>query len=587
MSSFSTLPVATLGTPRIGPRRELKFALERFWSGKISEDELKEAARALRLANWGRQKALGVTVIPSNDFSLYDHVLDTSVMVGAIPEMYGWDGGEVPLAIYFAMARGAQGDGHDAACAHGHAHHAAHGAPAQEMTKWFDTNYHYMVPEFREGQTFALASRKPIEQYLEAKGLGYETRPVLVGPVTFLKLGKSHDAAFDRLSLLDRLIPVYVEVLRELKAAGASWVQIDEPCLVLDLDDAARQALRKTYRALADAVPGLKIMLTTYFGGLGDNLHLALDVAGGRPAPRSGARAGSARNGRRARAQGSRAVPRCHRRSQHLARQPAGDPRPPGAGGRQTRHGACADRAIVLAAAHADRSRARDRSRSGAEELARVRGAEDRASSATLGRALADGRAAVRDALDASATAAAARKSSPKIHDADVAERIAARSMRRWARAKSALRRARMSLQHDSVQAAGLSDHDDRLVSADRRRAQGTRSPRQRRDSADADYETFLKEETGACRALAGGDRARRAGARRVRAQRHGAVFRRAARRLRLHQAWLGAVLRLALRAPADPVRRRVAAEADDGRLVALCAVADEEADEGRCSPAR
>ena len=110
------------------------------------------------LANWARQKALGVTVIPSNDFSLYDHVLDTSAMVGAIPEMYGWDGGEIPLSTYFAMARGAQGDGHDAACAHGHAHHAAHGAPAQEMTKWFDTNYHYMVPEFREGQTFALAS---------------------------------------------------------------------------------------------------------------------------------------------------------------------------------------------------------------------------------------------------------------------------------------------------------------------------------------------------------------------------------------------------------------------------------------------
>jgi 5-methyltetrahydropteroyltriglutamate--homocysteine methyltransferase len=178
------------------------------------------------------------------------------------------------------MARGAQGDSET--CEHGHAHHHGHGVPAQEMTKWFDTNYHYMVPEFSKDQTFALSSTKPIDEYKEAKALGYQTRPVLVGPVTFLKLGKSHDASFSNLSLLDKLVPVYAEVLKRLAAEGAEWVQIDEPVLVLDLDGAARDALKKAYADLAKAVPQVKIMLNTYFGALGDNLDTAasLPVAG-------------------------------------------------------------------------------------------------------------------------------------------------------------------------------------------------------------------------------------------------------------------------------------------------------------------
>ena len=276
-ATSSTIAVATLGTPRIGPRRELKLALESFWSGATDEKALLATAAELRAANWVRQKALGVTIIPSNDFSLYDQVLDTSVMVGAIPDIYGWKGGEVSLSTYFAMARGAQADGHAVSC--GHAHHgSAHGAPALEMTKWFDTNYHYMVPELRSDQTFALASRKPIEEYGEAKALGYSTRPVLIGPVTFLKLAKSAEAGFDPLSLLDRLLSVYIEVLRELAARGAEWVQLDEPCLVLDLDVATRDALRRAYAMFADALPALKIMLASYFGGLGDNLNTAMSL---------------------------------------------------------------------------------------------------------------------------------------------------------------------------------------------------------------------------------------------------------------------------------------------------------------------
>ncbi len=285
-SSFS-LPVASLGTPRIGPRRELKFALEHFWSGAFDEKALIETGVGLRAANWARQKKLGVSIIPSNDFSFYDQVLDTSVMVGAIPAIYGWKGGAVPLSTYFAMARGAESEAHDESCGHAHhGHGASHGVPALEMTKWFDTNYHYMVPELKKNQSFTFASRKPIEEYLEAKSLGYQTRPVLLGPVTFLKLAKSKetskDTGFNTLSLLDRLLPVYIEVLRELTHHGAEWVQIDEPCLVLDLDTVAQQALRHAYAEIAKAAPHIKIMLATYFGDLGNNRDtaLALPVVG-------------------------------------------------------------------------------------------------------------------------------------------------------------------------------------------------------------------------------------------------------------------------------------------------------------------
>lgn len=276
-SSVASIPVATLGVPRIGPRRELKMALEKFWSGKIDEAALREVAAKIRADNWKRQRDLGVTVIPSNDFSLYDQVLDTSAMVGAIPKIYGWTGGPVPLDIYFAMARGSQKDvGDHESCAHGPSH--GHGVPAQEMTKWFDTNYHYMVPEFAKDQTFALSSTKAIDEYREAKTLGIQTRPVLVGPVTFLKLGKGEN----RLSLLPKLLPVYIDVLNKLADEGAEWVQIDEPCLVLDLDANEKAALKTAYSEFALKVPGIKIMLATYFGELGDNADLVakLPVAG-------------------------------------------------------------------------------------------------------------------------------------------------------------------------------------------------------------------------------------------------------------------------------------------------------------------
>jgi 5-methyltetrahydropteroyltriglutamate--homocysteine methyltransferase len=278
-----SVTVASLGFPRIGPRRELKKSLEDHWAGRTGEAELLRDAAALRAAAWARQKSAGIDWLPSNDFSLYDHVLDTSAMVGAIPAVYGDQGSAVPLATYFAMARGTRGAEGSAACVgHTHDHARAHGLPALEMTKWFDTNYHYMVPEFTAGQTFRLASTKPIDEFLEARSLGFATRPVLLGPVTYLLMGKSREAGTSPLTLLPGLLEVYGEVLRRLHAAGATWVQIDEPALVLDLDDDAREAFETAYRTLAAAAPNLKLMLTTYFGDLRENLEtaLALPVAG-------------------------------------------------------------------------------------------------------------------------------------------------------------------------------------------------------------------------------------------------------------------------------------------------------------------
>jgi 5-methyltetrahydropteroyltriglutamate--homocysteine methyltransferase len=269
-----TITTANLGFPRIGPKRELKFALESYWAGKSGAEDLLTTAKGLRAKNWTLQKDKGINVIPSNDFSLYDHVLDTAVMVGAIPAAYGWKGGPVDLETYFAMARGSQGGGH-ASC--GHAEHG-HGVPALEMTKWFDTNYHYMVPEFTVDQAFELTANRPLEAFLEAKALGIHTRPVILGPLTFLKLGKAAQDGMSPLSLLDRLLPVYAKLLTELAQAGADWVQVDEPGLVLDLSDAERAAFAHAYQTLRNAAPSLKVMLATYFGAIGDNLAVALKL---------------------------------------------------------------------------------------------------------------------------------------------------------------------------------------------------------------------------------------------------------------------------------------------------------------------
>ncbi len=253
---------ANLGYPRLGAKRELKRALEGYWSGKRAESELLETARQLRLTHWQLQKEAGIDLIPSNDFSLYDQMLDMAFMIGAVPPRYAALQQVSPLQTYFAMARGIQHDGFD--------------IPAMEMTKWFDTNYHYIVPEIAPGQSFQLRGMKAVDEFLEAKAAGIITRPVLIGPVTFLLLSKSTGDS-SPLAELPRLLPVYIELLKRLHAAGARDIQLDEPALGLDLSDDVRAAYRAAYQQLADAVD-LRIMLTTYFGGLKDNLPLALSL---------------------------------------------------------------------------------------------------------------------------------------------------------------------------------------------------------------------------------------------------------------------------------------------------------------------
>ena len=252
---------ANLGFPRIGHHRELKQALENFWSGAIAIGELKKIAAALRARHWFAQARAGIDHIPSNDFSLYDQMLDTAVMLGAVPARFGHPGGPIPPELYFAMARGRQ----DAA--------------AMEMTKWFDTNYHYIVPELDKEMQFAFGSSKALDEYNEAKFLGIATRPVLIGPVTFLKLARMRDGS-DRWSLLAKILPLYTQVITALVEAGAEWVQIDEPVLVADLDDRARSAFASAYEELGK-LPA-KLMLATYFGAVDDNLTClaALPVAG-------------------------------------------------------------------------------------------------------------------------------------------------------------------------------------------------------------------------------------------------------------------------------------------------------------------
>ena len=260
-----------LGFPRIGAKRELKRALESFWSGQTSEPDLRAAAKAIRQKNWLLQKSAGIDLIPSNDFSLYDHVLDGAALVGAVPARFHWHGGNLELRTYFAMARGVEGSSACPHCGSGGI------AGAMEMTKWLDTNYHYLVPELRADQTFQLASSKPLDEFNEAKALGVQTVPVLLGPMSFLLLSKS-ETNFDRFSLLPALLPVYETVLQQLNSAGAVWIQMDEPALMFDLDAGQRAAFGSTYSRLRSAAGTSKLMLATYFGELRQNLSTAVEL---------------------------------------------------------------------------------------------------------------------------------------------------------------------------------------------------------------------------------------------------------------------------------------------------------------------
>ncbi|MFT9637516.1 5-methyltetrahydropteroyltriglutamate--homocysteine S-methyltransferase [Alcaligenes phenolicus] len=262
--------IHNLGFPRIGAKRELKFALESYWKGESSRDELKALGAQLRQRHWENQA--GLDLVPVGDFSFYDQVLDASFLLGNLPErVQGFHGDE--LDNYFRVARGRSAKGledHSACCG---------GVAAGEMTKWFDTNYHYIVPEFTADTLFKLDASRLLEQLAEAKAQGVKAKPVIIGPVTYLALGKAKDES-NKLALLDRLLPVYVQLLDTLAKAGVEWVQIDEPILVTELDADWQQAFKTAYQQLKSA--GVKLLVATYFGQLLENAALAasLPVAG-------------------------------------------------------------------------------------------------------------------------------------------------------------------------------------------------------------------------------------------------------------------------------------------------------------------
>ncbi|EJL75814.1 5-methyltetrahydropteroyltriglutamate--homocysteine S-methyltransferase [Chryseobacterium populi] len=253
-----------LGYPRIGSKRELKKACEQYWSGKIVLEELLNTGRNICNQNWAIQKEAGIDLIPCNDFSYYDHVLDMSLIVGAIPARYHEvilkkNGSE--LDLYFAMARGYQKEGLD--------------ITAMEMTKWFDTNYHYIVPEFYKNQQFKLTSNKIFNEFAGAKHAGINAKPVIIGPVSYLLLGKEKEPGFDKLDLAQHLLPVYIEILTKLQEQDAEWIQFDEPFLALDLTEKAKETYQWVYQEIRKQFPELKLIIATYFDGLKDNLSLA------------------------------------------------------------------------------------------------------------------------------------------------------------------------------------------------------------------------------------------------------------------------------------------------------------------------
>jgi 5-methyltetrahydropteroyltriglutamate--homocysteine methyltransferase len=250
-----------LGVPRIGPNRELKFAQESFWRGEIDEASLKAVASGIRQVNWQRQHAAGLDFVTVGDFAFYDQMLNHIALLGCTPARFGF-GDKISLSEYFQLARG------NAAC------------HAMEMTKWFDTNYHYLVPELKPDTQFSLGAEWLFDEVAEAQTACFNAKPVLIGPLTFLHLAKEKTAGFNRLDLLDRLLPVYGTILARLKAQGVEWVQIDEPILALDLSADWRTAFERAYHHLNAA--GVRLMLASYFGPLRENLLVAmkLPVAG-------------------------------------------------------------------------------------------------------------------------------------------------------------------------------------------------------------------------------------------------------------------------------------------------------------------
>ncbi|WP_185862621.1 5-methyltetrahydropteroyltriglutamate--homocysteine S-methyltransferase [Blattabacterium cuenoti] len=257
-----------LGYPRIGIRRELKRACEAYWNHKIPHKELFHIGKMIREENWKIQEKSGLDLIPCNDFSFYDHVLDMSLLLGVIPESYS----SIPIIhdnidLYFSMARGFQKNGWD--------------IKAMEMTKWFNTNYHYIVPEFQKDQKFHVFSKKVFEEFEEAKKFVVNgiPKPVLIGPISFLFLGKEKNKSFHRMDLIEDILPIYIQIIQRLIDQGAVWIQIDEPILVLDLTKKEIEAFQYAYQKISNIFSGINILLTSYFNGISENLFFLRDIS--------------------------------------------------------------------------------------------------------------------------------------------------------------------------------------------------------------------------------------------------------------------------------------------------------------------
>lgn len=255
-----------VGFPRIGADRELKKALESYWAGKTSRDALEQTGRELRARHWARQAEAGLDLVTVGDFAFYDQVLATSALLGVVPSRFGAVDGDIDLDTQFRMARGRAPTGEDAI--------------ALEMTKWFDTNYHYLVPELTSDQGFRIGSSRLFDEVAEAQAQGHRVKAVLIGPLTYLWVSKCSGGEFARLDLLPQLLPVYAEIINRLVAQGVEWVQIDEPILSLDLPVAWQAAFEFAYNRLQRR--DINILIANYFGALADNLWLAchLPVAG-------------------------------------------------------------------------------------------------------------------------------------------------------------------------------------------------------------------------------------------------------------------------------------------------------------------
>ena len=280
-STQTSIKTHSLGYPRIGEARELKKATEAYWKGDVSLNELLATGKTLREVNWKKQRDAGIDLIPVNDFSFYDQVLDMSCLLGNVPPRFHLQGEQTDVDTVFTVARGTEGGA--SLADEKECQTCKVSTFAAEMTKWFDTNYHYIVPEFRADTMFSLSGRKVFDEFAEAKALGLNAKPVLIGPVTYLSLGKAQDSEnpdFDPFSLLDNLLEIYGSIIAELAAEGAEWVQLDEPIFSMDLSEQQRDALGKAYSHLSTVKGSARLLVTTYFGGVRGNLsdYLALPV---------------------------------------------------------------------------------------------------------------------------------------------------------------------------------------------------------------------------------------------------------------------------------------------------------------------